>query len=249
MATLENIASLAQRLGTRVWSAILTTIIYDTRIYFWSAGFAIAYVFSFVLCRYFIYPSLQQYGQKTIENTINASNNTTSNHKTINNNDIFSQTRNRRQSVTSRGHSNVLDQNAAKCSQNGSKNITMDTVRKENDKAFKKSLLHNDYMHEQSRAAANKLVALINAVLTLYHGWRIMKAVNMTEAQVQRGCDVKNDIIFDELIDMNTGYVIVDTMFMLLYDRTKRSLVKKNVHLHAFGNFGFFFSLVICLIV
>ena len=177
-------------------------ILRERNLAFWFGFFGLVYVFSFLLFRNVVY----QY----LINNFNQVYNQSLTQPQHSNDHI---TRNRGNSVTSKNCDKLVSPQ-----QSGTKQ-----ENEQEKELFSKTLFDNEFYHSQCKQSSNKLVAFVNAILTLYRGFTIMKLYNLTESQVQNGCDTLNNPAFDDIIDLTMGYTLIDTVYMALYDRTKRS--------------------------
>jgi len=100
-------------------------------------------------------------------------------------------------------------------------------VRRESVKPlFQKSLYNKDVRWKNSSQAASRVTALVNAVITAYTGFKVMKEFGITADLVRAGPDASSkDIppVSLDLINMNMAYCAWDMFDILMNDGLKNN--------------------------
>lgn len=80
---------------------------------------------------------------------------------------------------------------------------------------YDKSLLNRDYRWLNSTKSACRLVALVNAIITTYSGFKTMNKLNITDEFLQQGAIRANSELTLNIINTTVGYTIVDFIYLL----------------------------------
>ena len=94
---------------------------------------------------------------------------------------------------------------------------------KKTSKEMVKVLKHGQSFIEESKKASNTFLSLINGILTLYTGFTAMNSANLQELHVQNSCDTSNVSSFTDVMNLNIGYTLVDTIYLFTFQRNKES--------------------------